>query len=446
MSRPTTGRGPTVSRAPSSGRGLAGFARPAVSAGVSVAARVGRAWPALAAGGVGLASGLVAATGGLGWYFSGMVLAVDTAAEYPLRIRDLDGDRVVLGRDVDTVRPARLGLSWAGGHALLGPEVTHGRGVVIRRVERVVAGTLRPGLRTYVTGFYYDGDPTSVHGLPYRTVNVEGELGAMPAWYLPPAGVAGSPPTPSDSPAPPSGDPAEAPGGAGRTWVIAVHGRGARPAEALRVLPALHAAGLPTLVITYRNDEGAPASPDGLYHLGDSEWRDLAAAVRYAQDHGATGVVLLGWSMGGAISLTALHRMAPEQATLVRAVVLDCPVIDWHETLATQAQQRRLPWPLYWTAARLTERRSGLRLADLDHRRQAWTLGVPVLLFVDLDDVIVHPGPALDYARMRPDLVTLVQTRDGGHTRSWNVDPDGYAVHLTAFLDRCGVLPRHHAR
>lgn len=414
------------------------------AAGTSVAARVGRAWPAVAAGGVGMASGLAAATGWLGWYFSGMVLAVDTALDYPLRIHQLDGDRVVLDRDMDTACPARLGLSWSGGHALLGPEVEAGpRGPVTRRVERVVAGSPRPGLRAYVTGFYYDGDPESVHGLAYRSVTVQGELGAMPAWYVPPPAAA--------SPLPATAQPAGTapddphPGGAGRTWVIAVHGRGARPAEALRVLPILHVAGLPTLVITYRNDQDAPPSPDGIYHLGDTEWRDLAAAVRYAHDHGATDVVLYGWSMGGAISLTALHRMAPEQAGLVRAVVLDCPVIDWHDTLSTQARQRHLPWPLYWTAARLTERRSGLRLTDLDHRRQAWALGVPVLLFVDLDDAIVHPGPALDYARMRPDLVTLVTTRNGGHTRSWNVDPQTYAAQLTGFLNRCGVSPNEHA-
>ena len=123
--------------------------------------------------------------------------------------------------------------------------------------------------------------------------------------------------------------------------MVLVHGRGGSRREALRVLPALHERGHPALVVTYRNDEGAPASPDGYYHLGDTEWEDIEAAVQFARERGARRVVLFGWSMGAAIIAAMLDR-SPE-ASAVAAVVWDAPLVDWRATLRQQARNRRLP-------------------------------------------------------------------------------------------------------
>ncbi len=54
---------------------------------------------------------------------------------------------------------------------------------------------------------------------------------------------------------------------------------GTTPPSDLRLAPALHRAGLPALLITYREDLGAPRSPDGLHHMGLTEWRDLARRI-----------------------------------------------------------------------------------------------------------------------------------------------------------------------
>ena len=216
------------------------------------------------------------------------------------------------------------------------------------------------------------------------------------------------------------------------TWIIAVHGRGAPRGEALRILPTLAASGHPTLVVTYRNDEGAPASLDRRFHLGDTEWEDVVAAVEFARRSGAKGIILYGWSMGGAIVLTLLRRWRHEG--FVRGAILDCPVIDWTATLQLNARALAIPAAWTWSAMRLIERRLRLRLSDLDQRAFAGKLDVPTLLFVDHDDATVASWPSIEFAQARPDIVELVETRAAGHCRSWNLDPAAYEASVSSFL------------
>jgi len=358
------------------------------------------------AGLAGLAVSLSSGTAGAGWYFAAVVIT--PSREYPVQIRAVDGDEVTLTRNEDTERAIPLSLVWAGGHGRLGDVVRVDRSTVVRKLYGAPEGAAKAGLRAFPSSFVFEGDPRGTRGLDYTDVDVPGELGDMPAWLVP-----GADPT---------------------TWVIAVHGRGAHRGEALRVLPALHAAGPTTLVMTYRNDEGAPAAPDGFYHLGATEWRDLVAGIDYARAHGAERIILYGWSMGGAIILHALRETTRPD---VVGVVLDCPVVDWITTLRMQAAQRRLPAPLTWSALRLVEQRIGVRLAHLDFR--AFEMPVPTLLFLDSDDRLVAPVPTREFAAANPSTVTLVETSGGGHVRSWNVDPEGYSARVSSFVSGlCG--------
>ena len=92
---------------------------------------------------------------------------------------------------------------------------------------------------------------------------------------------------------------------------------GARARHDARRVPARGAAssttsGITSLVVSYRNDGEAPRSRAGTYALGATEWRDVDAAVGFARRRGAKRIVLMGWSMGGAIalqlSLNSAHR------------------------------------------------------------------------------------------------------------------------------------------
>ena len=231
--------------------------------------------------------------------------------------------------------------------------------------------------------------------------------------------------------------------GRNRRWAVLVHGRGARREECLRAVPVLHRAGFDCLVPMYRNDIGAPASPDGRYNLGLSEWRDVEAAMVHAIDHGAEEVVLVGWSMGGAIVLQALVRSW--LADRVTRVVLDAPVVDWADVLRHQAALNRVPGPVGALGRSLIGRRSARRLvgvhepidvAETDWVARADELAHPVLLIHSEDDEFVPAGPSAALAAKRPDLVRYEPWRGARHTKEWNQDPQRWEQVVADFLGR----------
>ena len=346
----------------------------------------------------------VAALGGAGWYYSGLVIDPVHTPSYPLEVTAVSGDQVTIKGGSDTDSPGTYGLTWADGNAILGPAMASGAGTVTRKVTEVVRGELRPGVRAYFDRWMWGHATPAAAGVPYRDVKVPSPLGDFPGWLTE---------------------------GASATWVIAVHGRNAGPAEALRVLPVFHSLGMPVLGITYRNDEDAPASPDGKLHLGASEWQDVAAAITYARKQGATGIVLYGWSMGGGIVPMTVRELPGEP---IKAMILDSPVIDWRAPIALGAEQMGVPGFLVTVGQWFVERRTGVSLDDVDHLRHAREFKVPTLVFVDDGDATVPVGPALRFAEARPDIVRLVRTSGGGHTGSWNTGPERYERELKDFV------------
>ena len=262
-------------------------------------------------------------------------------------------------------------------------------------------------------------DPAAV-GLRFADVSVPGPLGDYPAWLVPA----------DQNPA--NQNPATA-----DTWVVTVHGRGGDRRESLRVLPTLHRLGHPVLVISYRNDVGAPPGPDGLYHLGDTEWADLAAAVRYARTRGARRVVLYGWSMGAAIIGAYLERA--EQPLPVVAMVWDSPLVDWRATLRQQAALRRLPAVLTRTAMQVTRWRIGIDFDRFDLIHSPPRLRPPTLLLHGAADTGVPPGPSRALAATARRLgwpMHYIEVPGAEHTATWNVDPPAYESAVAQFLTR----------
>jgi pimeloyl-ACP methyl ester carboxylesterase len=244
-----------------------------------------------------------------------------------------------------------------------------------------------------------------VHGIDFEEVSVQGELGDMPAWFVP---------------------------GPQETWVIFVHGRLATREEALRVLPSVVDLGFPSLVITYRNDIGAPSAPDGMIRFGSVEWRDLEAAVLYARSHGAEEVVLYGYSMGGAIVTNFLYQS--EEAELVRAVVLDAPILSFGELVDYQARRRGVPGLIAQAGKFAASLRYSFDWTATDYLRQVDRLGPPVLLFHGGSDSLVPVKTSELLASKRPDIVTYRRFDAAEHVRSWNVSRSEYELAVVSFL------------
>jgi pimeloyl-ACP methyl ester carboxylesterase len=350
---------------------------------------------------------VIAAGAGTAWHFSSAVLVPDHSDWAPMaHVEELAPGRVVLERSSETERPGVYGLDWQGGHAIAGAIVAADGSTVTRRL-RAVDGYLVPGMNVGINADVYAGDPTMALGLPSSTVAIQGELGPMPAWRIP---------------------------GGAHTWAIVVHGINSTPEVGLRVAPVLHRAGLPTLLITYREDRGAPASPDGLHHMGLTEWRDLGAAAHYALGHGARRLILVGYSMGGAIVAQFMERSP--LAGRVSGLVLDAPALDWQAILSFNATRIGFPsfaaLPVEWAiGARIDANWDSL---DALHHRDDFQL--PVLLFHGTDDEVVPISTSDDFAALLPRWVSYFQVPDAGHVESWNVDPALYERRLRDFLDR----------
>lgn len=363
---------------------------------------------------------------GIGWYFSDRALSV-TAGGQALVTVEADGpDRVWLEREAYAEYVGLHGLHsadadqrLADGRPLDGPDgpvvgvvgaILDGGGDRVLREWEPVQGTLPDGpVDMSMDQDVFWPDPTAVDA-PFEEVSLQGELGAMPAWVVPGAGGTDT-----------------------GTWAVFVHGRGGTREEALRYLPTLRAAGVTTLVPTYRNDPGAPADPDGHYGLGATEWRDVETALRYAREQGADEVLLLGWSMGAAVALQTTDRS--EDADLVTAIWLDAPVLDWHSTFRAQGAAAGLPGPLTDVAQGLVQLRGGMDLDDFDWVARADDLPpVPIHIEHSDADTYVPNGPSRALAQARPDLVSLVTDSTAEHTREWNADPEGYDARLAAWL------------
>ena len=346
------------------------------------------------------------------------------ADDVPILAVDARARTVTLGRTADSATPGRYGLWFSrdAGHARLGQIATETEteSTVTRELVGVDFGELLPGARGRFSGWFFL-TPRDL-GVDHESVSLVTTLGPAPAWViLAELDELGTVPT---------------------MWAVLVHGRGVTRSEALRCVSVFREAGYNCVLVSWRNDGDAPASDDRRYALGATEWLDVEAGIRYARDErGATDVVLVGFSMGGAAVLQAVANS--ELSTIVRGIVLESPVVDWAPTLLYQARAMRVPRLVQRAAiallgSRRAHRVTGLRAAIdfrmLDFVLRSDELTVPILLMHSDDDGYVPPTASRALALARPDIVTFHRWTGARHARLWNYDPVRFTGQIGRWL------------
>ena len=198
------------------------------------------------------------------------------------------------------------------------------------------------------------------------------------------------------------------------------------------MLPTITEGGLPSLTITYRNDAGVPKEPDCFYRYGQTDWEDLEGAARYAVEHGAEHLILVGYSYGGAIVMNFLFQSP--LAGKVRGVILDAPMLDLNVIIDHSARKRSIPGPLLVTGKTIAGFRFGIDWGELNYLRHADELAAPMLLFHGTADGIVPVDTSDKLAHNRPDIVKYVRVPGAPHARSWNTDRAAYEAAVRNFL------------
>jgi len=337
--------------------------------------------------------------------------------ERDLQVLSVGQGRIILNRTDLSQRDGVWGLVGPNGYGQVIQVIEVGEEDV-ERGFRLLEGSFDIGDEVYFDQYAYVSDPLAAHAMAFEEARVPGDLGVLPAWLV-------------------EGDL--------DTWVVIVHGKGLdERRQALRMLPALNDAGYPVLVISYRNDVVAHSSETGRYGWGYPEWRDLQAALQFADLRGAEDFVLYGYSMGGAITSAFLHESAEfsEGVTLtdrVRGVIFDSPVLDLEAVVDAGADDRGIPSALTGVAKGIAALRFDVDWDALDQigRADEFDPRLPILLFHGTEDATV-PVASSDAFAAAVDSVQYERIEGADHVYPWNVDPVRYERAVLDFLATLG--------
>jgi hypothetical protein len=364
----------------------------------------------------------LAVVAGSGWYLAGKIRFEALAAEPSPATPDCDDVRFVglapgharllaIGDQPALSRPQLYGVAWPGGAGYLGTTVAVADGVVTRPLTVTSGSAPTVGQLAALGRAYFLGDVEAALGIPVENVAVPGPLGPLPAWYFP---------------------------GRGSTFVIGVHGQNGTRKDVLRIVDIVHRMGFPALAVTYRNDLGTAPDPSGYLRHGQTEWRDIEAAVRWSLAHGAQRVVLAGQSMGGGVVAAFLKHSS--FAPVVARVLFDAPMLDLRAVIDYQVARHCTPVlgralaPLVWTAERIAAVRFGVDWSATDYLSETSWLKVPALATHGGDDTRVPVSTSAMLKRRCPSLVTLEVFPGAGHLESWNTDRPRYTSLVESFL------------
>jgi pimeloyl-ACP methyl ester carboxylesterase len=365
-----------------------------------------RRW--LARGAVTAVVALVATLGAAAWALSGTVASELYLSDPPdvVDVLGIDARGVTLAADARSGLPGIWGLVTETGRIVVG-EIESAGGREIRRHLLGATGAIEGGAAA-LDRIVYGPDPGAV-GVQFSEVILAGPGGEMATWVV-----------------------------AGRddTWVVFIHDSGADRTEALRMLGALTALGLPVVIPALHAESDTTSG--GHADLGPASSRQVTAAMDFALGSGAEEVVLIGSGTGA--SAVLLAAADERYDTAVRALVLDGPLLDAASIADERLRADKVPGFLVGWAKAVATFRFGVEWTVLDHVATAFRQFRPVLIFHGDRDTRFPVAPSRAYAAAAPDAM-LIEVAQAGHGETWNLDPAGYEAALTAFLERTVVGP-----
>ncbi len=313
--------------------------------------------------------------------------------------------RIVLPRNDVTEREGVWGVTNGAGAYGQMTGVISQDAETVERSFRTLEGRFIAGEMVSIDAYAEGLDPMAAFAIEFENVRVPGELGVNPAWFIP---------------------------GISDTWAIIVHGEGLdERRQALRVLPTYVDAGLPVLVVTYRNDGAAPGE-GGFYRWGLSEWQDIDAAIAFAGNRGAQAFVLHGFGMGANIASMHLHES--DHASSVLGAVLDSVVVDLGTVVDGIAAERGIPGIVNSAAKAVARVRFGLEWAELDQLGRAAQFDTPLLILHGSDDDLSPVDSVEGFIAELPGAVTYERFDGASRVELWNLDPERYNTAVLRFL------------
>jgi alpha-beta hydrolase superfamily lysophospholipase len=373
---------------------------------------------------IGAVSGTVAAVGVAAVTAAGVVVAHKAVHPRPKRtvsVLEVAPSSITVPSDEQTRCPGVYRVYFDDArHSLLVGDVLDDDGERVRRAVLGGPDALPAAGDELVWSGYLLDRPEAVSPDAEEVV-ITADDSARPAWSFPVAGAT--------------------------TWAIHVHGIHSGRQAILRAVPDTLAAGMSSLVIGYRgdveDDRGLPAT------FGTDEWHDLDAAMRYAVDHGAERLVLVGWSMGATIAMHAANDSALRDR--IDAMVLVCPALDWFAALRAGAVKAGFPGFLgSLGAVALTipglSRLAGLRAPIPFHRlRPTAPAGMPMLLLHSVGDRDVPVEASRRFVAAAGPTATLVEIAPCPHGSEMNREPERFHAAVAVFLARTSALSEDSA-
>ena len=370
---------------------------------------------------------LLALLAAIGWTFSNTILVPKPYSLMPeFEIVAVGGATVTLPllRNPPQFGDARqagvFNLLYDGGYGRLGAILDQGDRRVVRAFEHLAGFPPRAGAPARLDNFLFWTGPEE-RGIDAEEITLDGEVGDLRAWWLD-----------RDS----------------DTAVLVLHGRRrGELIETLRIAPTLLERGYSLLAVAYRNHRGSATSPDGFYHYGFSEYRDVLTGLDFLAERGVSRVVLVGLSAGGVLALEALERW-PAGAPEPIGLILDSPMLDPRTVFRQGARDLNLPFADRITdvAMYIARLRSGVDWDALDQRKSAASVAVPTLLIAGVADATVPIALVDDYAARVAVQLDYHRIEGADHVEGWNLDPQRYEGWVREFLAGMGAASESAGR